>query len=112
MHSDPGIVDQCLLAEHVSQPLFLGALQVRLQELLGSTDMPVVARNAVPLQLELLSPAFRPVQRTQDLQSFWQAGYKSVRKELRAKYPKHFWPEDPMSCEPIKGSMEPKKKRA
>ena len=87
-------------------------LQVRLQELLGSTDIPAVARNTVPLQLELLSPAFRPVQRTNDLQSFWQAGYKSVRKELRAKYPKHFWPEDPLNCDPIKGSMRPKKKGA
>ena len=83
-----------------------------MQELLGSTDIPAVARGTVPLQLELLSPAFRPVQRTQDLQSFWQAGYKSVRKELRAKYPKHFWPEDPMNCGPIKGSMERKRNNA
>ena len=100
----------CLLAKaHLTVHVHL---QVRLQELLGSTDIPAVACNTVPLQLELLSPAFRPVQRTQDLQSFWQAGYKSVRKELRAKYPKHFWPEDPMHCEPIKGSLGPRRKGA
>jgi ATP-dependent helicase HrpB len=75
-------------------------LAVRLQEMFGCTDTPCVADGRVPLILHLLSPAQRPVQVTQDLGGFWQRSYQDVRKELRGRYPKHHWPEDPMSAVP------------
>ena len=56
--------------------------------------------GSVPLTIELLSPARRPVQVTQDLASFWARGYAEVRKELKGRYPKHYWPEDPHTAEP------------
>jgi ATP-dependent helicase HrpB len=75
-------------------------LAVRLQEMFGCKDTPCVADGRVPLILHLLSPAQRPVQVTQDLGGFWQRSYQDVRKELRGRYPKHHWPEDPMSAAP------------
>ncbi len=78
-------------------------LAVRLQELFGCTESPTVARGRVPLLLHLLSPAGRPVQITQDLPGFWKAGYHDVRKELRGRYPKHAWPDDPLRAEPVRG---------
>jgi ATP-dependent helicase HrpB len=75
-------------------------LAVRLQEMFGCTDTPCVADGRIPLILHLLSPAQRPVQVTQDLGGFWQRSYQDVRKELRGRYPKHHWPEDPMSAVP------------
>ena len=71
---------------------------VKLQELFGLGDSPRVGRSRVPVTFELLSPAGRPVQVTNDLRSFWTRGYPEVRKELRARYPKHPWPEDPWSA--------------
>lgn len=71
---------------------------VKLQELFGLADSPRVGRGRVPVTFELLSPAGRPVQVTNDLRSFWNRGYPEVRKELRARYPKHPWPEDPWSA--------------
>ena len=71
---------------------------VKLQELFGLGDSPRVGRARVPVTFELLSPAGRPVQVTNDLRSFWTRGYPEVRKELRARYPKHPWPEDPWSA--------------
>lgn len=56
-----------------------------------------------PLLIELLSPGFKPVQLTQDLHSFWQNAYFEVRKELRRRYPKHYWPENPMEAEAVRG---------
>jgi ATP-dependent helicase HrpB len=73
---------------------------VRLQELFGTTTTPAVAHGRVPIQLRLTSPAGRPVQVTSDLASFWQTTYPQVRGELRARYPRHSWPEDPLRAEP------------
>ena len=73
---------------------------VKLQELFGLADSPRIGRARVPVTFELLSPAGRPVQVTNDLRSFWERGYPEVRKELRARYPKHPWPDDPWSATP------------
>lgn len=75
-------------------------LAVRLQEMFGCVETPRVANGKVPLMLHLLSPAKRPVQVTQDLAGFWARAYHDVRKELRGRYPKHHWPEDPLSAMP------------
>ncbi len=75
-------------------------LPVRLQEMFGMTESPTVAGGAVRVVLHLLSPAHRPVQVTDDLASFWETGYAEVRRELRGRYPKHSWPEDPTSATP------------
>ena len=77
-------------------------LAVRLQELFGLDATPTVARGSVPLTLHLLSPAHRPVQVTRDLAGFWRNSYFEVRKELRGRYPKHAWPDDPMRAEPTR----------
>ncbi len=71
------------------------SISVRLQEVFGLMDSPRVVDGRVPVTLELLSPARRPVQVTRDLASFWSRGYHEVRKELKGRYPKHYWPEDP-----------------
>ncbi len=70
-------------------------VQVRLQECFGLMDTPRVAGGKVPVVMKLLSPAQRPVQITKDLASFWENGYPLVRKDMRGRYPKHYWPEDP-----------------
>ncbi|NNF59424.1 MAG: ATP-dependent helicase HrpB [Rhodothermaceae bacterium] len=75
-------------------------LAVRLQEVFGLTETPRLADGRVPVTMHLLSPAQRPVQVTQDLASFWREGYFDVRKDLRGRYPKHHWPEDPLTAEP------------
>jgi ATP-dependent helicase HrpB len=73
-------------------------LPVRLQEVFGLDQSPTVADGRVPITLELLSPAHRPVQITSDLAGFWATSYAEVRKEMRGRYPKHHWPEDPMTA--------------
>ncbi len=78
------------------------ALFVRLQELFGLADGPRVGRDRVPLVLHLLSPARRPVQVTRDLAGFWAGSYSAVRRDLRGRYPKHPWPDDPRSAEPTR----------
>jgi ATP-dependent helicase HrpB len=75
-------------------------LAARIQELFGLTDTPRVARGRVPVLLHLLAPSGRPQQVTHDLRSFWTTTYPEVRKELRARYPKHAWPEDPLVAAP------------
>lgn len=76
-------------------------LAVRLQEVFGLLDTPTVGGHArVPLLLHLLSPARRPVQVTRDLRSFWQTGYFEVRKDMRGRYPKHHWPDNPLEATP------------
>jgi ATP-dependent helicase HrpB len=75
-------------------------LAVRLQEMFGCQDTPRIVDGRVPLMLHLLSPAKRPVQVTKDLASFWTNGYPDVRKELRGRYPKHHWPDDPLAAPP------------
>jgi ATP-dependent helicase HrpB len=77
-------------------------LAVRLQELFGCRETPRVADGRVPVVIHLLSPAGRPVQVTQDLARFWSTSYFEVRKELRGRYPKHHWPEDPLSAPPTR----------
>jgi ATP-dependent helicase HrpB len=76
-------------------------LAVRLQELFGQADTPTVARGRVRVLLHLLAPNQRVVQVTADLSSFWNTTYAQVRKDLRARYPRHAWPEDPWSAQPI-----------
>lgn len=76
-------------------------LRVRLQECFGLTDTPQV--DGTPVLMELLSPGFKPVQLTSDLSSFWQSAYFEVRKELRRRYPKHYWPDNPLVAEPVRG---------
>lgn len=73
-------------------------LAVKLQEMFGCVEGPAVLDGRLPVTLELLSPAGRPLQRTQDLAGFWQGSYQEVRRDMRGRYPKHPWPEDPSSC--------------
>ncbi|HEX3895066.1 MAG TPA: ATP-dependent helicase HrpB [Rudaea sp.] len=75
-------------------------LAVKLQELFGLADTPRIARAKVPVTLHLLSPAQRPIQVTQDLRGFWERTYPEVKKELKGRYPKHPWPDDPWSATP------------
>ncbi len=77
-------------------------IAVRLQELFGLNTHPSIARGAVPLVLELLSPAQRPVQVTRDLPGFWRGSYAAVRSDLRGRYPRHPWPEDPANALPTR----------
>jgi ATP-dependent helicase HrpB len=75
-------------------------LSVRLQEMFGLLDTPRLADGKVPITLHLLSPARRPVQVTRDLASFWATGYRAVKAELKGRYPRHYWPDDPLVAEP------------
>ncbi len=75
-------------------------LSVRLQEMFGLVDTPRIAGGRVPLTVHLLSPARRPVQVTRDLASFWTSGYRAVKAELKGRYPRHYWPDDPLVAEP------------
>ncbi|HAP49243.1 MAG TPA: ATP-dependent helicase HrpB [Afipia sp.] len=77
-------------------------IAVRLQELFGLNVHPSVAKGKIPLRLELLSPAHRPVQVTRDLPGFWRGSYAAVRSDLRGRYPRHPWPEDPASAPPTR----------
>ena len=77
-------------------------IAVRLQELFGLNTHPSIAKGAVPLVLELLSPAHRPVQVTRDLPGFWRGSYAAVRSDLRGRYPRHPWPEDPANALPTR----------
>lgn len=78
-------------------------LSVRLQECFGMQETPCVNDGKQPVLMELLSPGFKPVQLTQDLSSFWKGTYFEVRKELKRRYPKHFWPENPLESMAVKG---------
>jgi ATP-dependent helicase HrpB len=73
-------------------------ISVRLQEIFGWTETPRIAHGRVRLRVELLGPNYRPVQLTDDLKNFWATTYFQVRKDLRARYPKHAWPEDPLTA--------------
>ncbi len=90
----------------------LPILRVRLQECFGLTETPLVDDGRCPVLMELLSPGFKPVQLTRDLHSFWENTYFEVRKELRRRYPKHFWPDNPLEAEAIRGvKRNPEKKK-
>jgi ATP-dependent helicase HrpB len=80
-------------------------LSVKLQELFGLLETPLVAAGTIPVTIHLLSPAARPLAVTQDLPSFWQKVYPDIRKQLRARYPKHPWPEDPLTAAPTKKTV-------
>lgn len=101
----------CLLPQTISTPA--GAkrpidytdpsgprVSVKLQEMFGATQSPRLAHGRVPITLVLLSPAHRPLHITQDLAAFWAGAYREVRKEMRGRYPKHAWPEDPLHAAP------------
>jgi ATP-dependent helicase HrpB len=83
-------------------------LAVRLQELFGLADTPCIANGRQIVKLHLLSPARRPVQVTQDLANFWRATYAEVKKDLKGRYPKHYWPDDPLIAEPT-ARIKPRK---
>ncbi len=82
------------------------ALAVRMQEMFGEATTPVIAEGRVPLVLELLSPAQRPLQITRDLSAFWQGSYREVQKEMKGRYPKHVWPDDPANAAPTRRSKK------
>jgi ATP-dependent helicase HrpB len=78
-------------------------IEVRLQEMFGLQETPSVNEGRTQLVIHLLSPGYKPVQVTQDLKSFWHSAYHEVRKEMRRRYPKHHWPEDPWTAEAVWG---------
>ena len=73
-------------------------LAVKLQEMFGAEESPKIANGRMSLLIHLLSPAGRPLAITEDLASFWENGYIDVKKQMRGKYPKHPWPDDPLSA--------------
>jgi len=85
-------------------------LPVKLQEMFGLTETPRIGGGKVPVRIHLLSPANRPLAVTQDLASFWKNVYPEIRGQLRAKYPKHPWPEDPLRAEPTRRTVQRRKR--
>jgi ATP-dependent helicase HrpB len=79
------------------------AISVRLQEVFGLDATPRIGNGRIPVTFKLLSPAQRPVQVTRDLASFWRGSYADVRKDMRGRYPKHYWPENPLEAQPTRG---------
>jgi ATP-dependent helicase HrpB len=77
--------------------------------MLGAARTPTVCGGRIPVTLHLLSPSRRPIQVTRDLAGFWSGSYAEVRKEMRGRYPKHHWPEDPANAEAIAGSIKRRK---
>jgi ATP-dependent helicase HrpB len=75
---------------------------MRMQEVFGLAATPRIGGGAVPVTFQLLSPGHRPLQVTRDLASFWRNAYVEVRKDMRGRYPKHYWPEDPLQAEPTR----------
>ncbi len=86
---------------NIDYETFPPRLAVRLQEVFGWLETPVLMKGKVPILMELLSPGFKPIQLTQDLKSFWANAYFEVRKELKARYPKHSWPDKPLEAPPV-----------
>ena len=83
-------------------------MEVRLQEMFGLGETPTVNAGRVKILLHLLSPGYKPVQVTQDLHSFWNTTYFEIKKELRIRYPRHHWPEDPWTAEAVRGAKRRK----
>ena len=81
-------------------------VSIRIQELFGTTETPRIAGGRIPLLIELLGPNHRPQQLTSDLASFWASTYSEVKKELKRRYPKHAWPDDPLTAEPIRTGLK------
>jgi len=90
----PSGIERDITYRHDEAPV----LAVKLQELFGLADTPRVADGRIPLTIHLLSPAGRPLQVTQDLRGFWERTYPEVRKEMKGRYPKHPWPDDPWTA--------------
>jgi ATP-dependent helicase HrpB len=90
----------------VYEPGQTPTLAVRIQELFGLQRTPTIAGGRVPLQLHLLGPNYRPQQVTADLESFWKNGYPELKKELGRRYPKHAWPDDPLSAPPTRSGLK------
>ncbi len=86
-----------------SQPDGIPVIAAKLQEMFGMLDTPRVLNGRIPVTIQMLSPAMRPVQTTSDLRHFWTNSYFLVRKDLRGRYPKHDWPENPLEAEPRRG---------
>jgi ATP-dependent helicase HrpB len=86
------------------------AVSVRLQEVFGLDATPRIGGSRTPVTFKLLSPAQRPVQVTRDLASFWRGSYADVRKDMRGRYPKHYWPENPLEAQPKRSGGNPKKR--
>ncbi len=84
-------------------------VSIRVQELFGLSDHPAIAGGRVPLVLELLSPAHRPVQVTRDLPGFWRGSYAQVKSEMRGRYPKHPWPDDPLHAPATRRAEAPRR---
>jgi ATP-dependent helicase HrpB len=84
---------------------------IRVQELFGTATHPSVADGRVPITLELLSPAGRPIQVTADLPGFWSGSWREVRREMAGRYPKHQWPDDPTTASPTAGRGSPRRRR-
>lgn len=97
------------LEYNADDPSRAPVMAVRLQELFGMMDAPRVAAGRVPVVVQLLGPNYRPVQTTQDLRGFWSRTYPEVRRELRARYPKHSWPDDPFTAVAVAGA--PRRRR-
>jgi ATP-dependent helicase HrpB len=77
-------------------------VSVRVQEVFGTPDSPRIGGGRVAVTFKLLSPAQRPLQITRDLASFWRGAYLDVRKDMRGRYPRHYWPENPLQAEPTR----------
>jgi len=90
---------QIAIRYHAENP---PVLAVRMQEMFGEAATPVIAEGRMPLVLELLSPAQRPLQITRDLSAFWAGAYREVQKEMKGRYPKHVWPDDPANTAPTR----------
>ena len=86
-------------------------LSVRIQEIFGQEQTPSIFAGRIKLQLALLSPARRPLQLTQDLTTFWKGAYQDVKKEMRGRYPKHYWPDDPLQAMAITGTKKQNNKK-
>jgi ATP-dependent helicase HrpB len=86
------------------------AVQVKLQEMFGRTDAMTIADGRVPLTVHLLSPAQRPLAVTRDLASFWKNIYPQVRGEMRSRYPRHIWPENPLEAPAVRRTLQPRKR--
>ena len=77
-------------------------IAIRMQEMYGEKANPTVAQGKITVSVSLLSPAMRPLQITQDLGAFWQGSYKEIQKEMKGRYPKHLWPDDPVNTAPTR----------
>lgn len=94
-----GSMIKVVYSMHATEPV----MEVRLQELFGLLETPTINEGRTKIVMHLLSPGYKPVQVTRDLRSFWSTAYHEVRKELRMRYPRHFWPDDPFTAKAVRG---------